>query len=205
MHKNIKELFVETVTCRQKILFFSCVFEREKTTKREKRGEVQLKKKKVSSTFLYFLIVTSSWDLYGGNDSVEVKNLIQDCTQRVLMVILHMEWARCHKRNAACWELSHSLPVVLWRCDLVISGTEEGGWILNQVPEENVRLISYCGARQKRLLPRVEQNVQLIWFLYKVNIVKAVWLWRGFSLQALKAPHPVNWVPIGDLSCCTFN
>lgn len=32
--------------------------------------------------------------------------------------------------------------MVLWGSDLVIGGTEEGGWILYQVPEEHIKAIA---------------------------------------------------------------
>lgn len=57
--------------------------------------------------------------------------------QRVVMDILVMLWesgTRRLNRSVVCWELSHSFAVVLWGGDLVVSGTEEGWWILYQVP-----------------------------------------------------------------------
>lgn len=37
-------------------------------------------------------------------------------------------------------EISHSLPVVLWGRDLIVSGTEEGGGMLYQVPGEEAEV-----------------------------------------------------------------
>lgn len=49
---------------------------------------------------------------------------------RVLIVILHVVWetgTECLNRSLVCRQLSHGLAVVLRGCDLVVSGTEEGG------------------------------------------------------------------------------
>lgn len=47
----------------------------------------------------------------------------------------------CRNSSAVCWELSHSLAVVLWGRNLIVTGTEEGGWILHQVSEGHVKVL----------------------------------------------------------------
>lgn len=84
----------------------------------------------------------------GGTESIEVKNLIQVCNN---------DYFTCGLGDVrlVCSELSHSLAVVLWWGNLIVSGTEEGRWILYQVPVENLELMS---GTEKVLLKDEKRN-----------------------------------------------
>lgn len=84
----------------------------------------------------------------GGTESIEVKNLIQVCNN---------DYFTCGLGDVrlVCSELSHSLAVVLWWGNLIVSGTEEGRWILYQVPVENFELMS---GTEKVLLKDEKRN-----------------------------------------------
>lgn len=87
----------------------------------------------------------------GGIESIEVKNLIQVCNN---------DYFTCGLGDVrlVCSELSHSLAVVLWWGNLIVSGTEEGRWILYQVPVENLELMS---GTEKVLLKDEKRNCPL--------------------------------------------
>lgn len=137
-----------------------------KSEKKNKGREIQLKKTKKKKTVPTFFFQLLSCDKLL-RPCVEVyqfkwKISSKSALKRVVMVILHAVWETgmtCLGGSSVCWELSYSLAVVLWGCDLVVSGTEESGWILYQVPEKNVELIVTVAWHRKRLLLKDETKL----------------------------------------------
>lgn len=122
MHKNTKELLVEENFLTKTFSCYSLV--KCKKKKREKIAQTKLKK-----SFPHFFVMTSSWDLCGGSQQFKWK-ISSKCSDGYFTRVLGEE------AGAARGKLLHSLAVILWGCDLIVRGTEEGWWILHQVPEE---------------------------------------------------------------------
>lgn len=117
-----------------------------KWEKKKTKGKIQLKKGLV----ICFLL---NGDKLLRPFVVELNQLKWKISSKsAIMIISHVVGGDV---RLVCSELSHSLAVVLWWGNLIVSGTEEGRWILYQVPVENLELMS---GTEKVLLKDEKRN-----------------------------------------------